>query len=87
MYISLDAGEVPPVVELRESDNFKEFSVVLTVPAHAWIDPSTLVSLAGRADDVGWSGSFSTMITYAERQGWLDERGRIQAHIEIRKPE
>jgi hypothetical protein len=49
---------------------------------HAWIEQETVRTLAeGRvADD--WDDRFDAMLEYASSKGWVDEEGRVQAHIE-----
>ena len=51
MYLRVDPTQIPPVVELREPDDFKAFKVVIEVPEHAWIAPDVLTELAGRRGD------------------------------------
>jgi len=49
---------------------------------HAWIEPDWLREQAGPlAEDAGWQSGFSAMIDFARSKGWLDEQGRIRAHV------
>ena len=50
---------------------------------HVFVDVDALRDLAGeRAEDLAWTDSLSQMVAYAGAHGWLDESGRIRAHIE-----
>lgn len=82
MYLHVDPTQIPPVVELREPDDFKAFKVVIEVPEHAWIAPDVLTELAGRRGDDEWQQNLAGMLAYAESKGWCDEAGRVRAHIE-----
>lgn len=83
MYLQIDPTQVPPVVEVRELDDFTAFKVVLEVPEHAWIAPDVLTELAGRGDDVEWRQHLAGMLAYAASKGWCDEAGRVRAHVEV----
>ena len=83
MHLHVDAGQVPPAVELLDPDDFTSFRVVLVAPAHLWLDPATLTDLAGRADDDDWRAQLARMVAYAGSKGWLDEHGRVRAHVEV----
>jgi hypothetical protein len=49
---------------------------------HAWIEPAAVEGLAlGRVGD-GWADRFAGMVAYATSKGWVDDEGRIRAHIE-----
>lgn len=87
MYLVVDAGQVPPVVEIREPDDFTSLKAVVVRTTHLWIDPTTLTTLAGRAEDEGWKAQLARMIDYAASKGWLDEHGRMRAHVEIQDDE
>jgi hypothetical protein len=82
MYLHVDPTQVPPVVEVRDSDDFTAFKVVIEVPEHAWIAPGALTELAGRAGDE-WRRNLAGMLAYAASKGWCDEAGRVRAHIEV----
>jgi hypothetical protein len=83
MYLHIDTAEVPPVVEVREPDDFTAFKVVVEVPEHAWITPDMLTELAGRGDDGEWRQHVAGMLAYAASKGWCDEAGRVRAHVEV----
>ena len=82
MYLRIDPRTTPPLVEVVEPDDITSFKVVVVTPAHSWVDPADLTALAGRADDPDWQQKLAGMISYAESKGWLDEQGRIRAHLE-----
>lgn len=86
MYIHVDTGQVPPVVELREPDNFTTLKAVVVTPSHVWIDPATLAELSGRSEDENWCDRLTQMVTYADSNGWTDEHGRLRAHIDTERP-
>ncbi len=83
MYLHVDPSHVPPVVEVREPDDFKAFKVVIEVPEHSWIAPDVLTELAGRGDDEEWRQQLAAMLAYAAGKGWCDEAGRVRAHVEV----
>jgi hypothetical protein len=82
MYLRIDTRTTPPLVEVMEPDDFTSFKVVVLTPSHSWVEPGGLAALAGRADDPDWQQKLAGMISYAESKGWLDEQGRIRAHVE-----
>lgn len=49
---------------------------------HAWIEPDTLRTLAEGRVPADWDDRFDGMIAYAATKGWVDDEGRLQAHIE-----
>lgn len=83
MYIRIDPSQVPPTVELHEPAEFKAFKVVLANPLYAWVDPQTLSALAGRTADAAWLEQLRGMLAYAKKQGWVDDEGRVRAHVEF----
>jgi hypothetical protein len=83
MRIHVDVSQAPPVVELREPEDFTHFSVVVAAPPHAWVHPGALTELAGRSGDGAWQDKLAGMIRFADSQGWLDDTGRIRAHVEV----
>ncbi|MGA5546184.1 hypothetical protein ACPCIR_30440 [Mycobacterium sp. NPDC051198] len=83
MYLRVDPSQVPPVVDVCEQGDFTSFKVVLVTPEHASIDPRDLTQLAGRSADDGWRQNLTRMLDFAATRGWLDDSGRIRAHIEI----
>ena len=59
-----------------------DIKVVVVTASHSWVDPADLTALAGRAGDPDWRQKLAGMVSYAESKGWLDEKGRIRAHVE-----
>ena len=52
---------------------------------HIFVDPAWITKHAGtRAGDDGWKHSFAAMTRYAAERGWVDDTGRIRAHVEMR---
>jgi len=49
--------------------------------AHVWLEPSILRFLSGCAGDAAWEERFSTMLSYAAARGWVDDKGRVRAHV------
>jgi hypothetical protein len=50
---------------------------------HVFVSTDALKSLAGPlGQDPAWLEKLSSMLNYAEKKGWLDEDGAIQAHVE-----
>jgi hypothetical protein len=82
MYLRIDTSVIPPLVEVVEPDDFTSFKVVVGTTSHTWVDPSGLAALAGRAGDADWQDKLDGMVGYAETKGWLDEQGRLRAHVE-----
>ena len=83
MYLHVDAGQVPPAVELRDPDDFTSLKAVVVVPSHLWLGPAQLTALAGRGGDQAWQGQLAAMAAYAGKHGWLDSDGRIRMHTEV----
>lgn len=83
MWIDVDCSCIPPLLELREADNFREFKIVVrggdgVVPRHV------LEGLAGdRASDPVWRAELEKMLAYAESMQWLTADGAIQGHVEF----
>lgn len=48
---------------------------------HVRLNPSVLRFLSGHAGQAEWEANFSAMLDYAQRKGWLDEQGRVRAHL------
>jgi hypothetical protein len=85
MFVRIDVGQVPPVLEVGDQDDFTRFSVVVAVPPHAWVDTGALSSLADRSEDSAWKEQLGGMVRFAETKGWLDEHGRVRAHVEVER--
>lgn len=82
MRIQVDLSIVPPEVTLIDPENFKEFSVDVKSADHAWVEQSTLESLAGQlAQEPDWQQGLKGMLKYAASQGWVASNGAIRAHI------
>lgn len=50
---------------------------------HVRLAPSVLRFLSRHAGDPAWEDGFSSMVGYAARHGWVDERGDIRAHLTL----
>jgi hypothetical protein len=85
MILRVDTQTTPPLVEVAEADDFTSFKVVVRTPSHSWVDPTDLAALAGRTDDPDWQQKLAGMVAYAGSKGWLDEQGRIRAHVETQE--
>lgn len=48
----------------------------------AWVCPAALRRLAPRGEDAAWQQGFAGMVAFAETRGWVDEAGRVRAHID-----
>lgn len=83
MRIVIDSRCVPPSTELEASEAFDSLSVHVHVPEHVWLDRETMVSLAGRACDAEWLAQLDAMIEFAASKGWMDESGRVRAHVTL----
>lgn len=82
MYILVDTRQVPPTVSLCDPDDFTSFRVVVETSPHVWVDPQEVTALAGRADDA-WTQKLAGMVAYASSKAWVDEQGRVRAHVEV----
>jgi hypothetical protein len=78
-------GQVPPVVEVCEEQDFSRFHVVVAVPSHAWVDPDYLQEVAARWEDPEWRERLAGMFAFAHSNDWTDERGRLRAHVEVER--
>lgn len=87
MYLRIDTRVIPPLVEVIEPDDFTSFKVVVRTSSHSWVDPGGLAALAGRAGDIEWQEQLAGMVAYAGTKGWLDDEGRIRAHVEVEEPQ
>jgi hypothetical protein len=80
-------------------DNFRAFAVVVTGEPdlgagldglgavdgdHVFLDPEGVKRLAGERAAGDWGANFDKMIEFARSKGWVDELGRVRAHIERR---
>lgn len=49
---------------------------------HVFVEPARLLELAGeRAEDPEWRAGLAAMTAFAAEQGWVDDEGRIRAHV------
>jgi hypothetical protein len=50
---------------------------------HAFLEADALPRLAGvLAADPRWRSGYEAMLAFAAGKGWIDDRGRIRAHVE-----
>ncbi len=54
---------------------------------HVRLSPSVLRFLSSHAGSAEWDAKFDAMISYAASKGWLDEQGRVRAHLTFREPD
>ncbi len=47
-----------------------------------FVRPEAVRALAGTAAGEEWGAAFAKMCEYAVSKGWVDDAGRIQAHVE-----
>lgn len=50
---------------------------------HVRLSPSVLRFLSSEAGSAEWDAKFDGMISYAASKGWLDEQGRVRAHLTL----
>lgn len=53
---------------------------------HVRLLPSVLRFLSSGAGSADWDAKFDGMIAYAASKGWLDEQGRVRAHLTYADP-
>lgn len=56
--------------------------VILDLSGDAWVAPEFVTKLAGGRADRAWRQEFEKMVADAASSGWVDEAGRIKAHVE-----
>lgn len=84
MHIEVDLSAVPPVVVMRDADDFRSFKVVVLQADHTRVPPGVIEQLAGeRAASADWQEGFKSMLQYADQHGWVDDSG-VRAHTELR---
>jgi hypothetical protein len=83
--VRVDVSQVPPVVEVREAGDLSRFSVAVVAPSHAWVRPEVLAELSGREGDEAWQEELAGMVRFADSQGWVDDAGRVRAHVEVER--
>jgi hypothetical protein len=83
MYFEIDLTSVPPIVALREPDDFKSFKVVLRGEDHAHVDPEEIARFAApRSEDPAWQEGMAKMLAFAADHGWVRDDGAVRAHVE-----
>ncbi len=50
---------------------------------HAYIETAALRQMSTGLVSPGWDERFAAMLEYASSKGWIDDRGRVQAHFEL----
>jgi len=70
--------------QLAALDDAKRIGIELDGDDHMWLAEPFLRELVSRRDDAVWAAQFRDMISNAARYGWVDEQGRVRAHIEWR---
>jgi hypothetical protein len=94
--VIIRVGENRPAT-LEDCENFKSFKAVCSSRGkttsdalehigvldgdHVWVDQQW-IRRQGR-DDAAWLNGLGNMIQYAKSAGWVDEAGRVRAHIEL----
>ena len=48
----------------------------------AWACTEALRRIAPGGGDAAWQQGFARMVAFAETRGWVDQAGRVRAHIE-----
>lgn len=48
---------------------------------HVRLSPDVLRFLSGHAGEAEWEAGFAAMLAYAAKAGWVDEAGRVRAHL------
>lgn len=49
---------------------------------HAWVRPDAVRAISPMAGRSDWETGFAAMMDFAAKHGWIDDQGRIRAHIE-----
>ena len=94
MYLQVDGSSV----ELVEAGDFRRFAVVVVADGelaaldglgevdsageHVFLEPAAIRGLAGERATGEWGEGFEKMVEFARSKGWVDEAGRVRAHIE-----
>lgn len=63
------ATAVAPVADIADAD-------------HAWVRADAVRAMSPLAGTADWESGFAAMIGFARTHGWIDDQGRIRAHIE-----
>lgn len=48
---------------------------------HVRLSPDVLRFLSGHAGEPAWEAGFAAMLDYAGKAGWVDDAGRVRAHL------
>ncbi len=48
----------------------------------AWVRPEALRRLSPQGGDAAWQRGLDGMVAFAATRGWVDQAGRIRAHVE-----
>lgn len=82
MLIEVDLSSIPPRVEMHAADDVSTLKVRVNRPAHAHIERSEIVRLAGpHGDDETWLSDLDASLKKAAEHGWA-ANGSIRAHVE-----
>jgi hypothetical protein len=78
--------EVPvgtDAVTLASPSALGQLGFVAANGTYAWLDREALREAVAPVDrSADWETSFNGMIVFAESKGWVDDMGRLRAHIE-----
>ncbi len=66
----------------RVGEVLAEHSLGTMRGSEAYIDPAVIEGMTGERVSHDWPDRFAGMLAYAEKKGWLDADGAVQAHIE-----
>jgi len=71
------------ILDVSEDEARKSLERIAVLQSeHAFVDPAALFSLPGaRPENADWVNQFELMTDYARSKGWVDESGRIRAHV------
>lgn len=96
MYVRVDGAGLA----LVEADNFRQFAVVVegegklteldgfgvvdAAGEHVFLNVDAVRGLAGSTATAEWVRQFEGMVAFAREKGWVDDAGRVRAHVERR---
>lgn len=84
MRLVVDTTTFPPAVLLEDPEDFTSLKAVVRTSDHTWVTPTTIAELAGEgAQSPAWQENLAAMVAFADRHDWLDDDGRIRAHVEV----
>jgi hypothetical protein len=65
-------------------DALSQLGTVAEDGGHVFVEPARLRQLAGdRAADPEWLAGLEKMTAFAAEHGWVDDAGRIRAHVVV----